>query len=263
VLINGVGIANGESMASSSSNDCALPIITVEPSKTYRLRFIGMTALSMVQFAIVGHENMTIIAADGQYTMPHTESFIQITSGQRFDVVLKTKSLQELGNQSDFYIQFETKNRPQIYHGYGVLRYSNTARGISLQSRPAVPPLTLTNATYDWLEYALEPLNANDFPTAAEVTRRITIYDRQVFVQSRSIVWHMNGLRWNETSNPLPHEIPYLINIYENGQAAIPNYEAALNNSGWDPATNAWPAKIGEVRRNAPATVLNQQLICR
>jgi L-ascorbate oxidase len=248
---------------SSSSSDCALPIINVEPSKTYRLRFIGMTALSMVQLAIAGHENMTIIAADGQYTKPHTESFIQITTGQRFDVIIKTKSLAELGNQSDFYIQFETKDRPEIYYGYGVLRYSNTTGGAAIHSAPATPPLTLTNATYDWLEYALEPLQPNDFPSAAEVTRRITIYDRQVMVQRSRIVWHLNDLRWNESSDPLPREIPYLVNIYENGQAAIPNYEAALNNSGWDPVTDAWPAKIGEVRRTAPATVLNQQLICQ
>jgi L-ascorbate oxidase len=249
VLVNGVGVAKGESPGSSSSSDCALPVINVEPSKIYRLRFIGMTALSMVQFAIVGHDNLTIIAADGQYTQPYMESYIQITSGQRFDVIFKTKSLEELGNQSDFYIQYETKQRPAVYHGYGILRYSNTTGGASINSAPATPPLILTNTTYNWLEYALEPLKPNGFPSAAEVTRRVFIDNRQLIVQSSSIVWHLNGLRWNESSSPLPKETPYLINIYENGQSAIPNYEAALNNSGWDPVTDTWPAQIGEASR--------------
>jgi L-ascorbate oxidase len=41
---------------------------------------------------------------------------------------------------------------------------------------------------------------------------------------------------------------PYLVNIYENGQAAIPDYDMALRYYGCDPATLApHPAKVGEV----------------
>jgi L-ascorbate oxidase len=264
VLINGVGVAKGE--IAGSTADCSLPVIHVEPGKTYRWRFIGGLALSMVQFGIVGHDNLTIVAADGQYTLPHTESYIQITSGQRYDVIFRAKSAEELaGGPAVFTIQFETKERPEVYYGYGVLRYSNTTgikttginttgintTGINktelIATAPATPPLTLSNITYDWLEYALEPLKPNDFPTGDEVTRRVYIYDRQV-LNTQSIVWQLNGLRWNETSDPLPNEIPYLVNIYEHGQAAIPNYEAALKNGGWDNVTSTWPAKIGEVR---------------
>lgn len=42
-------------------------------------------------------------------------------------------------------------------------------------------------------------------------------------------------------------QVPHLVAIYEMGQRAIPNYEAALGNNGWDPVTLAFPAKIGEV----------------
>jgi len=107
------------------------------------------------------------------------------------------------------------------------------------------PPIALSNATYDWLEYALEPLTPNDFPTADQVTRRLTIYDGQMFTDT--YIYGLNGLQWNESSPPYPGDTPYLVNIYENGQATIPSMAAALNNSGWDPTTYTWPAQIGEV----------------
>ncbi|KAF2092143.1 multicopper oxidase [Saccharata proteae CBS 121410] len=241
VLINGVGVASGETAGTAG---CELPVIQVEPGKTYRMRFIGSVALSMVTFGIVGHDNFTIVGADGQYTKPHTESYMQVSSGQRFDVIFQAKSAAELGGTTDYLIQIETKHRPSIYLGYGVLRYSNATASIT--TGPATPPLSLSNATYDWLEYALEPLYPNNFPTASEVTRRIVIDVRQIFTVTT--VWQLNGLQFNETeSNPFPGERPYLVSIYQNGRSAMPNYEAALNNSGWDPTTYTWPALLGEV----------------
>ncbi|KAK5738572.1 hypothetical protein LTR17_005908 [Elasticomyces elasticus] len=240
VLINGVGVSVGEV---AGIDGCELPVIHVDPGKTYRLRFIGSLALSMVQLGIVGHDNFTIVGADGHYTKPHVESYMQVSSGQRFEVIFKAKSTQEQGNQTDYLIQIETKDRPAVYHGYGVLRYSNASA--SINAAPTTPPLVLSNATYGWLEYALEPLQPNNFPSAGEVTRRVIVYDRQVLTTTS--VWQLNDLRWNVTTPPYAGDLPYLVNIYENGPSALPDYELALNNSGWDPVSYTWPAKLGEV----------------
>ncbi|KAK1520268.1 L-ascorbate oxidase [Colletotrichum costaricense] len=240
VLINGVGVSVGET---AGNGNCKLPVIDVEPGKTYRMRFIGATALSMVQVGIVDHDNFTIIEADGHYTKPHTEKFMQLTSGQRFDVIFKTKTEAELNGKTDYLIQLETKDRPKVYQGYGVLRYSKAQPQIT--TAPVTPPLTLSNKTYEWAEYALEPLVPNNFPQASEVTRQIHIDNRQLATQTT--LWQLNGLQWNETSTPYAGDQPYLINIYENGPSAIPNYTAAMNNNGWDPTTLTWPAKMGEV----------------
>ena len=92
----------------------------------------------------------------------------------------------------------------------------------------------------------MEPLKPNNFPSADEVTRRLVIYDRQVF--TRTDIWRTNGDQWNEsTIYATPSDKPYLANIYEQGPDAIPNYDAALKNKGWDPVTYTWPAQIGEV----------------
>lgn len=241
VLINGVGVSN---TATAGKAGCSIPVIDVEPGKIYRLRFIGATSLSMVQLGIVGHDNFTIVAADGQYTKPHTEKFMQVSTGQRFDVIFQAKSQAEIGNQTDYLIQFETKDRPTVYYGYGVLRYSNARPTIT--AGPAKPPLALSNATYDWLEYALEPLQANNFPSASEVTRRLTIHPRQVFGDTD--IWRLNGVQWNEsTIQTTPADRPYLVNVYETGPDAIPDYERALQNKGWDNVTYTWPFKVGEV----------------
>ena len=47
VLINGVGVSIGEI---AGENGCSLPVINVDPGKTYRMRFIGATALSSVWY---------------------------------------------------------------------------------------------------------------------------------------------------------------------------------------------------------------------
>ncbi|KAJ4377382.1 hypothetical protein N0V83_000207 [Neocucurbitaria cava] len=238
VLVNGVGVAIGEKAGVAT---CKLPVIDVEPGMTYRLRFVGSTAISMVALGIEDHDALDIIGADGHYTKPYRVDHMQVASGQRFEVLLKTKTIDEVGNQTDYVIQFETKDRPEVYTGYGVLRYSNATTQIA--TPPVSPPLVLSNATYNWLEYALEPLTPNNFPSATEVTRRL--YISNVQLAKGNTIWQLDGLNW--TAGTPANDPPYLVDIYKNGPAAMPNYTAALENDGWDPYTLTWPAKLGEV----------------
>ncbi|PIA95876.1 L-ascorbate oxidase [Cercospora beticola] len=242
ILINGVGVAQEEAHRAGTEG-CSLPVIEVEPCKTYRFRFIGSLAISLVQLGIDQHENFTIIEADGSYTKPHTEKFMQITTGQRFDTIFKAKDEAELNGKRDYLIQFVTKDRPKSYTGYGILRYKGGPPEIT--KGPDTPPLTFSNKTYEWAEFALQPLHDNNFPRADEVTRRIELDNRQM--STDSIVWRTNGLEWNETTPPQPGDVPYLVDIYQRGEAAMPNYTAALANNGWDPTTYTFPAKLGEV----------------
>lgn len=60
-------LVNGEGGGSANGTACnaSLAVIDVEPGKTYRLRFIGATALTFTSLAIEGHENLEVIEADG------------------------------------------------------------------------------------------------------------------------------------------------------------------------------------------------------
>jgi FtsP/CotA-like multicopper oxidase with cupredoxin domain len=60
VLVNGLGGGSANGTVCNAS----LSSIDVEPGKTYRLRFIGSTALSFISLAIEGHD-LQVIEADG------------------------------------------------------------------------------------------------------------------------------------------------------------------------------------------------------
>ncbi len=66
-------------------------VVTLEPDTKYLLRLIGATSLSTIVFAIDQH-SMTIVEADGTRIKPKPNvTSLEITSGQRYAVILETK----------------------------------------------------------------------------------------------------------------------------------------------------------------------------
>lgn len=269
---------------------CAPEVIEVEPSKTYRLRFIGGVALADIILAMEDHSNLTVIGADGAYTKPATTDRMQVDSGQRFEVLLQTKSMEELNKdgkmQTDYWIQYETRYRPAIETGYALLRYKTDSPcicpqpacyvpGTARSPLPSVPPnppnLTYLlppdtdNNTNEWLEYALTPLSDNDFPSDKEVSRRIYLTNVQLQYTDGQIPFEVNNHSWvaaplNSSYRSTPDDRPYLVDIYQQGQSAVPSIAGAQDYftaqqqngsaslyTGWDPKANAYPAQIGEV----------------
>lgn len=67
---------------------------------------------------------------------------------------------------------------------------------------------------------------------------------------SPSCIWadsrhRQNDLIWQTAQREANNSVPYLVQLYTTGQA--PNYTAAVENGGWDPYSNAFPALPGEV----------------
>ncbi|KAJ8101982.1 Cupredoxin [Lipomyces tetrasporus] len=241
VLVNGHGLPLDEE---SRSGSCSMAKIRLEPAKLYRIRFIGATALSFVSLGFQGHNNMSIIEVDGEYTKAHNVDYLQIGPGERFSVLLKSKSRRELKRDrangiDQYFLQIETRERPTSMRAYAALIYA----GASLEESPVPrkPPLTLPTTTLGWLDYKLRPLKPNNFPTLSEVTRRVTITVEQVV--NNSITWKQNGFSWTES---FP-KAPYLVLLYDGQYSMFPSYESAIANGGMDNLTRAFPAKIGEV----------------
>jgi L-ascorbate oxidase len=243
VLVNGKGQMPGK----PTSEDCELASIDVEPEKTYRFRFIGGTALSFVTLAFEGHDQMTLIEADGDYTKPVNVSYLQIGSGQRFSVLLRTPSRESL-TKSQFFMQIETRDRPTTTTSYAILKYNLASSkrmpaAPSLLSPPASPLLTLPPTTLGWLDGQLLSLNVNpDFPPSSSVTRRVVIRTHQI-LGNNSVVWAQDLSPWIES---FPKE-PYLVSLYRNDNREFPSSARAFENEGIDPVTRAFPAEIGEV----------------
>ena len=70
-------------------NDQEQPTFPVDPNKTYYLRIINMSGYAQFYFHIDAH-NMTIIEADGVYSVPQTVEDLYIATGQRYGVLLET-----------------------------------------------------------------------------------------------------------------------------------------------------------------------------
>ena len=67
-------------------------VITLQPNRKYLLRLIGATSLSTIVFAIDQHP-MTVVEVDGTVVKPKEQvTSIEITSGQRYAVVIETKN---------------------------------------------------------------------------------------------------------------------------------------------------------------------------
>lgn len=105
-----------------------------------------------------------------------------------------------------------------------------------------------------WAEYSLEALNETEkFPQLAEVTRTVYITMKQVSPNGAevngsvngSLEWAQDGLVWQTEQREVNNSMPYLVQVYTTGMT--PNYTAAVENGGWDPYSQAFPALVGEV----------------
>ncbi|KAK4099441.1 multicopper oxidase [Parathielavia hyrcaniae] len=206
---------------------CTLPVIDVEEGKTYRFRFIGATGLSFVTMGFEDHNNLTVFQVDGsEYNVPVTTDHIQLGGGQRFDVLFKTKTAEELrqAGRVTYFLQFETRDRPNVYRGYAVLRY---ALEFPIPPPPPNPVITLPADTTTWLEYSLQPLRPeeNRAPSTEEVTRRVIIdAEQKVDPKTGRVVYELAHMTWTEDVRTTP----VLVDIY-------------------DPVTRLFPAKMDEV----------------
>ena len=256
-----IGGKTGTSGFNNATDESCEPLVLdVEPGKTYRLRVIGATVLSLVELGIENHydnDSLQVIEADGAYTKQAPTDHIQVASGQRFSYLLKTKTEHELKalKKNEFWIRMETRLRPSVVTGYALLRYSSSygSKPSSRKALPKVPPVTLPQNVTDYLEYALQPYSKDEcekFPKLSEVTRtvKIVVNQRGTFTNgtfTSDVEWDQNNNTWKMELQAHKNQVPYLVDVYKTGKS--PNYTLALENGGYDPSTQTFPAKVGEV----------------
>lgn len=176
-------------------------------------------------------------------------------SGQRYDALLRTKTCDELRQlgKLDFYIQLETRERDPVVTNYAILRYSNHCniprlKQVAADKNPERAPIVLPPTDPTYLDYQLEPLVDNDFPSANEVTRRVFLDQKQVVTGYYR--WAVNNDSWMDNGDVLNHTTPYkpyLVALYENQTKYLPDYDVAIAHGGLDPDTKTYPARLGEV----------------
>jgi FtsP/CotA-like multicopper oxidase with cupredoxin domain len=189
LLINGKGIAPECQVGGINYNNSIfclpkcmndplslLSSINVTTGTTYRFRIINSGQLIMTNFAISGH-NLTIVQADGTNVEPYTVSSIDITPGQRYDVLLVANKV-----SGSYLIRTVGRGRDiGTINGTAILNYDgdNMTLPNVFYAEPIHPKWNDTDfGTSQDLE--LKTLNASDHPTysalsATEVTRIVTV----------------------------------------------------------------------------------------
>ena len=126
-LINGLGRYPGLDYTKSR-----LSIFTVLPQQRYRFRIIGSLTRFALRFSIDEHR-LIVIATDGSLIKPISVDYIIIHAGERYDIILETKSINDSKYRNDFIIRAETleisndkdDRQPLIDHlAEGILHYN-------------------------------------------------------------------------------------------------------------------------------------------
>ncbi|PNS21175.1 Iron transport multicopper oxidase [Sphaceloma murrayae] len=259
--VNAVMINGKSGTAYNGTGSCKPHVIEVEPGKKYRLRVIGASALPIVNAVIQNHRDLEVIQADGTYVKNVKTSHIQVAPGQRFSYILQAKTVAQLKklNSTNFWIRYETRDRPVVTSGYALLKYKMPKDADSQPvptSFPLISPVAVPNITYDYLEGKLQGLSAvenKDFPKLSEVTRTVIINATLTLAtgawtdgEPAGVAdWALNSKVWQEDHQSLINRTPYLISVLRDNKA--PNYRLALKNNGYDPSSQTYPARIGEV----------------
>jgi len=93
--------------------------------RTYLLRFIGGSVLSLFNIAIEGH-SMTVVEADGYPTEPYATTSVDINAGQRISVLVTLNQAPK-----DYVIRFTTRARPAVRTANAVLHYLGSTNSVS------------------------------------------------------------------------------------------------------------------------------------
>ena len=101
-LINGLGRHPGLDYTKTR-----LSVFTVTPSERYRFRVIGSLTRFGLRFSIDEHR-LIVIATDGVLIKPITVEYLLIHAGERYDIIVESKSLADLKNKNDFIVRAET-----------------------------------------------------------------------------------------------------------------------------------------------------------
>ncbi|KAH7055991.1 Cupredoxin [Macrophomina phaseolina] len=283
VLVNGYGIS--QYPATNDAESCNLAQIPVEAGKTYRLRFIGATALSFLSVGFEEH-NLTIIEADGHYTEPAEISFLQIGGGQRYSALLKTWTCEELAaktaGRNQFYIQIETRDRPKNLTTYAILDYSDSCATNSISVEATIGKDSTSPPSYAPPSLS-KPGNNNKNNNNTTLSRKTPPKTPPLHLPPTVQGWLDHDLHPLETYTDFPTadevtrtvymdifqlgqdgyvkwaqnnlswyehtpKVPYLVALYTNSTQYLPDYDYAVaSGTGHDDRVGAWPARMGEV----------------
>jgi Multicopper oxidase len=171
--------------------------------------------------AIEDHPGFELIEVDSDYIAAHNASHLEVSSGQRYSFLLKTKSAEEIRalNKTTFWANIETRWRATRDKGAWLLKYTlepgsdvfandTEAHNVAYEPIPSNlnETVPLPNEKPFWVMPELKPLHESDVPPRdEEVSRRIIVDMRQLSTgngSTQKIFWEIDQHMVNFLSFP-------------------------------------------------------------
>lgn len=224
LLINGRGAANcTEAAEAGHACDPDHPdanagpfVMDVQPDTTYRLRLVGTSSLVFLSVDIMDHK-IKLMETETSLLKPLTVTRLELSSGQSYSALLKTKSREELrktrSNNGLFWIVLQVKHRDvgELY-ALAVMRYSNAAPSAT---KPRGEPYFHDEDASEIEEtrWSLRLARAMRMRERQQVPRRadrtLSFMGTQNRLQDGRLGWALNNVSFGEEfgASPLLHSV--------------------------------------------------------
>ncbi|OAD79883.1 multicopper oxidase [Phycomyces blakesleeanus NRRL 1555(-)] len=236
ILINGRTINNPLQIMNPATCP-GYTALNVEPNKTYRFRIIGGNSFRTLALAIKDHP-MTIIEVDGEKVVPYETSFLEITPGQRFSVLVHTANA-EPGSAFAIATNYRYRHRGKGYteNGFGYMRYVAPGPGGKRPPRDFTYakdfPVFPEEDGVGWIWDKLQPLQGRDQILDEQPDRTIKLRASIMKHGDNTTRYYMNG------RPPIEHALP-LYNSLTRGLRKTPRLEE-LEEDGYSAELKTYP----------------------
>ncbi|ORZ11513.1 Cupredoxin [Absidia repens] len=253
-LINGHGGSASVSATKSGKHKrqsacTGMSAVEVAHGKVYRVRVIGALSFSTLGFSVAKHK-MTIIEMDGTLIEPYETDYLEVSSGQRYSVLLEANQAPGSSYNMDvmpFWITNTTAT------GRGILTYQeqesesrldvaeNFPKDFALTTQQAATDATefqFPEPVNQWIFQSVKPLEEEKLDFNAKPDRTI------VLMPMEHLVGEMNTTRWLINGRHMPvHETPLLEQLKNDFHAG----HNERTSDGFDEDLQTYPMKYGEV----------------
>lgn len=209
LLINGKGefdCAKTEKACNASAVTTGPEIVDVEPGKVYRLRLVGASTVTFLNYGIDAHK-LTLVEAETTCLKPHTVDYIDIGPGQTYSALLHAKTREELdrvapGHNGLFWMQTNVRHRDSGARGLAVLRY-NFAKDKTKPSRK-VPEDWPARSDVKWSLTFARAIRSQKRVHVPEAERRIVMLGTQNRLVDGRLAWAMNNVSYSDPVGGTP-----------------------------------------------------------
>lgn len=184
LLINGRGqqgcFTEEEKLQGSCEKCPGLESLQVVPGGTYRLRFANVAALAYLNVAIEGH-SMRVIEADGHPIKPVDVLSLDLSSGQRYSVLLAANQ-----PPSSYRVSMLSRHRKGVRSTFAILKYTDSSTADP--GPPSQAELAALHPAWDDVDFSFEQQAAYEAlaadsvavaPLTSSVTKRVVLLGTQ------------------------------------------------------------------------------------